>query len=98
MIGLFSSQAMEKAMTARFLITAAAFSLAGAAVAEPAKNDSAPQPPQARPAVVLASADQVQPPAPQSGQQATTPIKHRVSRVTSCRCGDPQADPEQQDQ
>ncbi|MES2135529.1 MAG: hypothetical protein V4502_00535 [Pseudomonadota bacterium] len=84
-------------MTARFLITAAAISLAGAAVAEPAKNDS-PPPPHARPAVVLASADQAQPPAPQSGQQATTPIKHRVSRVTSCRCGDPQVDPEQQDQ
>jgi len=45
--------------------------------------------------VVLASADQVPAPPPHE-QQVTAPAKHpRVGRVTTCRCGDPQAQPEQ---
>lgn len=89
-------------MHARFVPIAAAM-LAGSAAfaAEPAKpaaqaaTQAATQA-QPRPTeVVLASADQVPAPVPHE-QQAAAPAKHpRVGRVTTCRCGDPQAQPEQ---
>lgn len=88
-------------MQARFLIlTAATLSMGAAAIAEPAKAPAgaANQAPQPRVEVVLASADEAQPATPPSAQPITTPIKRRVARVTTCRCGDQQADPEQQDQ
>jgi hypothetical protein len=85
-------------MNARFIPIAAATLIGSAAfAAEPVKPaaQTATQP-LPRPAeVVLASADQVPAPPPHE-QQATAPAKRpRVGRVTTCRCGDPQAQPEQ---
>ncbi len=77
-------------------IAAATAMTANAYAAEPAKPS--PQPPaqvQQLPNVVLASADQL--PAPSSSdQQAATPKPHRNARVTTCRCGDQQAQPDEQ--
>ena len=86
-------------MFCRFIPIAAASLLSTSAfAAEPAK---APQPapaqqPHPAPAqVVLASAQEVQAPAPTEQQQAPAQPKRRVARVTTCRCGDQQAQPEQ---
>jgi hypothetical protein len=89
---------METAMQARLMIiAAAALTIATSAFAEPAKPHAA-QPPQAAtpPAeVVLASADTVHETAP-SADQPTAPAKRpRVARVTTCRCGDQQAQEQQ---
>jgi len=84
-------------MNARFVWIAAATLIGSAALAaEPVKPPVEPATqPQPRPDVVLASADQVPAPPPHE-QQVTAPAKHpRVGRVTTCRCGDPQAQPEQ---
>jgi hypothetical protein len=85
-------------MHARFVPIAAAMLVGSAAfAAEPVKPAAQPAT-QAQPRpteVVLASADQVPVPAPRE-QQASAPAKRpRVGRVTTCRCGDPQAQPEQ---
>jgi len=73
------------------MIGAAALAFAGMAAAEPVKPESAPPSSQAtsRPAVVLASADQVRTPAAvdQAQAESATPVKRRAARVTSCRCG-----------
>jgi hypothetical protein len=76
-------------MLARSIVIAvAALSVAAAALAEPAE----PQPqdsvqPASRP-IVLASAEVVSKPATAADQQV--PVKRpRVARVTTCRCGDP---------
>jgi hypothetical protein len=85
------------AMHVRFALVGAATLLSAAAVAaaEPASAPArAPAQPQPRSApVVLASADQVQAPTP-AAQAAAQPKRARVARVTTCRCGDPQAQPE----
>ena len=78
-------------MNARFLVIAAALLAAGsAASAEPPKapaKDMTPQVNRNAP-VLLASADQVTPPAP-ADQNAQPPVKRpRAARVTTCRCGD----------
>ena len=85
---------MEKILT----ILAAAL-LAGSAAAEPPKNATA-KPAGARPRpteVVLASAET--PPATRpENQPNAAPTKRRVARVTTCRCGDPQTEPDSQEQ
>jgi hypothetical protein len=90
---------METVMNARFVtIAAAAVALSTSAFAEPPKAAKAPQPtpPQSHSSpVVLASADQVVSPAPTSNQASPAP-KRRAMRVTTCRCGDPQAQQEEQ--
>ena len=65
--------------------------------ANPVQRESAVQAPANRPAqVVLASAEQVQAQLPADTQAAATPPKRpRAARVTSCRCGDQAAQPEQ---
>jgi hypothetical protein len=70
---------------------------AAAATAQPAKDDSkAAIAAQQEPAkVVLASADGVRPPAP-TAQRNPAPAKRPAPRVTTCRCGDPQPDQDQQ--
>jgi hypothetical protein len=86
----------ESVMNARFVPIAAATLIGSAALAaEPVKPPVEPATqPQPRPDVVLASADQIPVSAPRE-QQATTPAKRpRAGRVTTCRCGDPQAQPE----
>jgi hypothetical protein len=87
----------EPVMFVRFvLIAALAFAGEPAAAAAPAKPASQPQS-QSQPApreVVLASADDVATPATTSQQPPAAP-KRRVGRVTTCRCGDQPAQPEQ---
>lgn len=76
--------------TRYLLIAAAALAMTTNAVAEPAKP--VPQPatqPAERPAeIMMASAEQVQTPAPIAAQaQESAPVKRpRAARVTSCRC------------
>jgi hypothetical protein len=86
-------------MHARFIVIAAATLMgASAFAAEPSKPAQQPsaQPQHASPQVVLASAAEVPVSAPteQQAQQAPTPPKKRVGRVTTCRCGDQQAQPD----
>lgn len=83
-------------MHARFvLIAAAALMSTSAFAADP--TSPAPQPParpeSSTPKVVLASANIEQPSTPSTQQAPATP-KRRVGRVTSCRCGDQQAQPD----
>jgi hypothetical protein len=84
-------------MNARIIAFSAAVSLCGAAyAAEPAKPPvSQPEPAQEhRVEIVLASADQVNNGPAQ--QQAQQPARHaRVARVTTCRCGDQQDQPDE---
>jgi hypothetical protein len=85
-------------MHARLILIAAGTAMsAGAFAAEPAKPAAQPAAQaQPRPAadVVLASADRVETPAPSAPQAAAMPKPHRVGRVTTCRCGDQQAQPD----
>ena len=77
-------------MYARFVLIAAASLVSASAFAGDAP--SVPVHPAAQPQsapVVLASADQVR--APSADQQAPAQPKRRIARVTTCRCGDPQA-------
>ena len=80
-------------MFARYMVTAAAaLTMAASAVAEPPKPQAPPtNPPASRPAeVVLASADELNSPTPDTAQPSPAPVRHRTARVTTCRCGDPQ--------
>jgi len=83
---------------------AALLAIGGAAVAEPPKTAPAartpPSQPEQRPGqIVLASADVLSPPTDGTVHPATPAAKPRVTpRVTHCRCGDQQVDPETQDQ
>ena len=83
-------------MFARFVLIAAIALASGSAHAAPAKpvpqRPSQPQP--APHEVVLASADDVSSP-PANSQQAPAAPKRRIGRVTTCRCGDQPAQPEQ---
>lgn len=87
---------LEKTMRAFWI--AAFLTIAGPALAEPAKHD-APKPAQTqRPTeVVLASADSVRS-SPSDVQQPSVTPKRPLPRVTTCRCGDPQASPDGDDQ
>jgi len=93
---------MEKAMRLSLTIIAA-LATAGGVSAEPAKNVSAgsakPSNAESRSAtIVLASADAVRPTV-ESSQPMPAGMKRRVApRVTTCRCGDPQTQPDPQDQ
>jgi hypothetical protein len=84
-------------MSVRLLVIAAAVTIGTSAAAEPPKT-TARETGQAasRPVeVVLASADQVRTPG-QVAQQSPAPAKRpRVGRVTTCRCGDQQAQPDE---
>jgi hypothetical protein len=74
------------------MFASVAMLLGTAAPAEPAKApaQNASQPVNRPGSVMMASADPVRTPTP--GDQSTTPPKpHRAARVTTCRCGDPQA-------
>ena len=63
----------------------------GALCEPPSTTPQAGQPQHRSGDIVLASAD-VPAPAVQSVQP--TPVKRRIVRVTTCRCGDPQPAPE----
>ena len=85
-------------MHARFVLIMASIFVSGPAfAAEPAKPPVQPAT-QQRPApaqVVLASADDVRVPSDTDQQAQSAPKRPRVGRITTCRCGDPQAQPEQ---
>ena len=83
-------------MFARFVLIAAIALASGPAYAAPAKPAPPPpsQPQRAPHEIVLASADNVGTP-PANAQQAPAPPKRRIGRVTTCRCGDQSAQPEQ---
>jgi hypothetical protein len=86
-------------MHARFMIMAAALSLAAGTGAQPVKTPAQVngQEPIRTTPVVLASADHVTPPTP-SADPVATPVKRRAARVTTCRCGgDPQPEPQDQE-
>lgn len=83
-------------MHARLAIFAAATLIGSAAFAadpsSPPRNQ--PDQPQPRPAaIVLAAVDQVTP--AEAEPQVQPAPRHRVARVTTCRCGDQQAQPEE---
>lgn len=85
-------------MAARLVMIAAALSLStGAFAADPARPD--PRTSQASAAtakdLVLASAEVKSPP-PSTDPQLAAPAKRRTARVTTCRCGDPQLQNDQQ--
>ena len=69
------------------------------AIATPLAAESPkPATPQAaqerRPVLTLASNDVPHPGVADSVQHGQPPFNHRIARVTTCRCGDPQPDPE----
>jgi hypothetical protein len=84
-------------MHARFVLIAAATLMSTSAVAADTAKP-APQPPaqpeSAAPKVVLASANIEQPSTPTTQQSAATPKRRVAGRVTDCRCGDQQAEPD----
>ena len=85
-------------MHARFVLIAAATVMStGAFAAEPSRPPVQPaaQPQPSTAPVVLASADDVRAPSAPDQQVTTPPKRPRIARVTTCRCGDPQAQPEQ---
>ena len=83
-------------MHARLLLIVATILSTSAFAAEPAKP--APQPPahgdQPQANVVLASADKVRAPGTAAQQRPSQP-KRRLARVTGCRCGDQEAQPDE---
>ena len=69
---------------------------AGPAGAQPGKDDRAAKaPPVVSAPVVLASATDV--PRPAAADRAAQPVRRPAPRVTTCRCGDPQASQDQPD-
>ena len=83
-------------MHARFVLIAVATLMSTSAL-RPIPRRPSPKPPaqpsRSTPKVVLASANIEQPSRPSAEQAPATP-KRRVGRVTSCRCGDQQAQPD----
>jgi hypothetical protein len=80
-------------------VVAALLTIAAPALAEPAKRDAPKPAVQQRPAeVVLASADPAHGPMAAGNRTQSAPVRRPAPRVTTCRCGDPQADPESQEQ
>lgn len=86
-------------MYARLILIAATLTSTSAFAADPVKPATQPtvvQPKKATAPVVLASAGDV-PAGATATQPAPTPPKRR-GRVTTCRCGDPQVQPEPEQQ
>ena len=79
-------------MRTRLIAVAAFLAVGSEAHAEPAKTPAVqadqPQRAPAKP-VVLAAAETVKATVGDSAQAAPTQSKHRIARVTTCRCGDP---------
>jgi len=94
---MFELSADVMKMTVRLPFAMAAMLSAGAAIAQPAKDDSkapvaAGQPPAK---VVLVSADDGRAPRPTEKPIAAA-VKRPAPRVTTCRCGEQQPDQDQQ--
>jgi hypothetical protein len=75
----------------RLLIVSTVFAIGTAAsAAEPVKPEArdTTQPTVRPAAIVLASADRLQPATPAAQEQGAVPVKRpRAARVTTCRCG-----------
>lgn len=78
-------------MTARLMVTAAvmlslsAFARAAAPTAAPADKNHAPS---CQADIVLASAETAHAPDQAEAERTAPPVRKRVARVTTCRCGD----------
>ena len=85
-------------MRAHFALLSAALLVAASASAQPAQPETraGTQADQHRADLVLASADSVRVQAPASDQTTQAPKRPRAARVTTCRCGDPAAAPDDQ--
>jgi hypothetical protein len=78
------------------MMAAASLTFATQAAAEPPKTPAVPSAGRPTP-VIYASADQIVTPAPTPERPGTTTVKRpRAARVTTCRCGDPQPEPQEQ--
>jgi hypothetical protein len=91
---------METAMRVALSILLSGLVLVGRAAAEPPKVETA-KPAQARqrPAeIVLASADAVRSPSSETVSPSPARTKRPAPRVTTCRCGDPQPEPDSEQQ
>jgi len=79
-------------MRIRPIAIAALLTIGGTAGAQPAKAPAAQaEQPRSEPtkAVVLAAADTVKPGPSDASQTVPAQPRHRIGRVTTCRCGDP---------
>ncbi|MFL6720498.1 MAG: hypothetical protein ACJ8FT_01670 [Sphingomonas sp.] len=85
-------------MRAPVLMIAALTCGSAAAAAQPEKDQRPVRASKAPAQVVLASASEVRTPSAEETQPSSTPAKRPIARVTTCRCGDPQLDAEQQEQ
>lgn len=72
-------------------------SMAAAAAAQPGKDEPKDSKPAAvHTPVILASASDVLRPSPTDASHPAKPPRRPAPRVTTCRCGDPQPEPDQQ--
>jgi hypothetical protein len=71
--------------------------IAGPAYADPHKASPPPTQPPKPTSVVLASAETPRGVSSDAPSSAQTPVKHRIGRLTECRCGDPRPDSEKPD-
>jgi hypothetical protein len=81
----------ETFMQSSSIVIAAMLACGGQALADPPNRVSPPSG-QSQPAaheVVLAAAETVRA-QPTEAQPAPAPAPHRIARITTCRCGDPQ--------
>jgi hypothetical protein len=93
-----SSDVAEMMMRAPMITVAVILAGSSASAAQPDKEQPQAHGRQAAPApIVLASANVHAPLAPDA-QTTTAPAKHRPARITACRCGDAQPDPDAQEQ
>ena len=80
------------------MIAITAGSMAAVATAESGKDGQLAKAPTPAPQVpvVLASAADVRRAAPADADHVAQPVRRPAPRVTTCRCGDPQPEPDQQ--
>lgn len=90
MIPYTSREVTETSMLSRSIVIAVLLACGNQAFADPPKSAPAQPQPQPAHAVVLAAAEAVQDQAPETAQSTPAQPRHRIARVTTCRCGDPQ--------
>jgi hypothetical protein len=92
-----SSEVTENMMRASLFTIAVVLGSSNAGAAQPDKEQPPAHAHQASAPIVLASAN-VHAPVTPDAQPTTAPGKHRPARITTCRCGDAQPDPDSQEQ
>jgi len=79
------------------MIAITVWSMAAIAVAQPGKDEPKnSKPVVAQTPVILASAGDVRRPSPAEVSRPAEPARRPTPRVTTCRCGDPQPEQDQQ--